>query len=167
MRYILVDRIVHVVHGQFARGCKNVTQTDEIFDQHFPDLPIMPGCMILEALAQLSGLLATASQDFRVMPVLLMVEKTKFRRLVRPGDQLVLDTRALILTGEAGRFETQANIAAAPAGATSDTGCLRLAAKAIITLGLVPISSERQAVIRRKFELLRGDPYEGLVGTVP
>jgi 3-hydroxyacyl-[acyl-carrier-protein] dehydratase len=167
MRYILVDRILHVVHGQFARGCKNVTQTDEIFDHHFPDLPIMPGCMILEALAQLSGLLAAASQDFRVMPVLLMVEKTKFRRLVRPGDQLVLDTRALILTGEAGRFETQAKIAAVPAGASSDAVRLPLAVKAVITLGLLPIAAERQAVIRRKFELLRGDPYEGFARAFP
>jgi 3-hydroxyacyl-[acyl-carrier-protein] dehydratase len=164
MRYVLVDRLLEVDPGNRARGCKNVTQTDEIFEHHFPGLPVMPGCLVLEALAQLSGLLATASLDFRVMPMLLMVDRAKFRHMVRPGDQLLLEADVVSLGEGAARLRTRALLAPAVDGPPA--GEPRMVAEALVTLALVPAPPERSAQIRARFDVLAGVPYRTLAADV-
>jgi 3-hydroxyacyl-[acyl-carrier-protein] dehydratase len=153
MRYILVDRIVDLIPGKSARGTKSVSQAEEIFEHHFPGRPVMPGCLMLEALAQLSGLLLAATLEFRVLPMLLMVDKTKFRRVVQPGDLLALESEMLSLTDDAARFRASAWIAPGP----YDGACeRRTAVDTQLTLGTVPVEGDRSKALRAKFEMLRG-----------
>ncbi|MDB5099538.1 MAG: hydroxymyristoyl-ACP dehydratase [Cyanobacteria bacterium RYN_339] len=93
MRFYLVDRIEAWHPGERAEGIKCLTMTEEYLEQHFPGWPVMPGVLILEALAQLSGYLlgdTEAREGRRVLAIMSMVEKAKFRKMVRPGDQVRL-----------------------------------------------------------------------------
>ena len=92
MRFILVDRIDELKIGSWAKGVKCISQTNEIFEQHFPGYPLMPGSLIMEGLAQLSGVLFEYSLmqlgHTHKRPVLTLVNKMKFRRCATPGDKL-------------------------------------------------------------------------------
>ena len=91
--FLLVDRVVEYVPGQSITAIKNVTINEPFFQGHFPGLPVMPGMLILEALAQAGGVLVSKSLDGPLGDRIFMftgVEKAKFRRPVVPGDQLVL-----------------------------------------------------------------------------
>ena len=93
MRFFLIDRITEWDVGHSARAIKNVALSEDFFDDHFPRRPVMPGVLIVEGMAQLSGLLLEASlqQKHQVdaKAVLTVLERTKFREPVRPGDTLV------------------------------------------------------------------------------
>ncbi|MFC1849935.1 3-hydroxyacyl-ACP dehydratase FabZ family protein [candidate division CSSED10-310 bacterium] len=93
MRFILIDRITHWHPGQFAEATKSVALSEDFFDDHFPLRPIMPGVLILEGVAELSGLLleetVRQAHNRDVKAMLVMVEKAKFRSVVTPGDSLV------------------------------------------------------------------------------
>ena len=97
MRFILVDRIDELKIGSWAKGVKCISQTNEIFEQHFPGYPLMPGSLIMEGLAQLSGVLFEYSLmqlgHTHKRPVLTLVNKMKFRRFATPGDKLDYDCR--------------------------------------------------------------------------
>jgi 3-hydroxyacyl-[acyl-carrier-protein] dehydratase len=91
---LLVDRILSVVPGESIIGIKNVTVNEPHFQGHFPGLPIMPGVLIIEAMAQLSGVLAAKSLDLvsgENVFYLLGVDNCKFRKAVTPGDTLVME----------------------------------------------------------------------------
>src|SRR5690606_34357768 len=97
---LMVDRVVELEPGKRAVGIKCVSINEPFFDGHYPGRPIMPGVLILEAMAQVGGLALApdGSAETRV-PLFAAVEKAKFRRLVVPGDQLrivseVIRTRA-------------------------------------------------------------------------
>jgi 3-hydroxyacyl-[acyl-carrier-protein] dehydratase len=90
--FLLVDRIVELEQGKTITGIKNVTMNEPFFQGHFPGEPVMPGVLILEAMAQVGSILACLS-DPEMMGRLAYfagVDKARFRRVVRPGDQLVL-----------------------------------------------------------------------------
>lgn len=94
MRYFLIDKVTEIELGKSAQGVKNVTLSDEILHDHFPDFPIMPGALILEASSQLAGFLlemtfnnAAPEQPPR-RAVLVQVDKAKFYETCGPGDQL-------------------------------------------------------------------------------
>jgi len=90
--FLLVDRIIDIEPGIKAVGIKNVTINEEFFQGHFPGHPIMPGVLIIEALAQVAGVLAFRSGISEGKSVYFMsIEKAKFRKPVVPGDQLRLD----------------------------------------------------------------------------
>jgi len=93
MRFILIDRITRWELGKGAEATKNVTLSEDFFEDHFPLKPIMPGVLMLEGLAEVSGLLLeeTVRQDSgrNVKALLSLVERAKFRDFVKPGDQLV------------------------------------------------------------------------------
>jgi len=92
--FLLVDRVVEYEKGKSIRALKNVTYNEPFFPGHFPHRPVMPGVMILEALAQTAGILAfltagvVPDNDTRLYFV--GIDKARFRRPVEPGDQLVL-----------------------------------------------------------------------------
>jgi len=92
MRFFLIDRITRWDVGTSAEGTKNVALSEDFFDDHFPRRPVMPGVLILEGLAQLSGLLLEASLQQKygqnAKSVLTVLERTKFRAIVKPGDML-------------------------------------------------------------------------------
>ena len=91
--FLLVDRVIAFVPGESITALKNVTINEPFFQGHFPDAPIMPGMLILEALAQAGGILVSKSLEGPLGNRIFMftgVEKAKFRRPVVPGDQLVL-----------------------------------------------------------------------------
>ena len=91
--FLLVDRIIELDKGKTATGLKNVTISEPFFQGHFPEAPIMPGMLILEALAQAGGILVSKSLEGPLGNRIFMftgVEKAKFRRPVVPGDQLEL-----------------------------------------------------------------------------
>ncbi len=92
MRFVLLDRITSLVPGQRGTACKHITLSEDFFEDHFPRMPIMPGVLILEGLAQLSGLVLEegmrAAHGRRVKALMSIVEKAKFRAPARPGDCL-------------------------------------------------------------------------------
>ena len=98
--FLLVDKVIDVVGDQMIRGVKNVTFNEQFFQGHFPGTPIMPGVLIIEALAQVSGLLfAQKLEHTGKLAVLLTMDKVKIRKSVVPGDQLILQADAMKVRG--------------------------------------------------------------------
>jgi 3-hydroxyacyl-[acyl-carrier-protein] dehydratase len=95
--FLLVDRIVDFEAGKGIVGVKNVTINEPFFQGHFPGHPIMPGVLILEAMAQVGGVFALLSNEVGEdqVPYFIGIDKAKFRQPVRPGDSLEL-TLALL-----------------------------------------------------------------------
>ena len=91
--FLLVDRVIELSVNERAVGLKNVTCNEPFFQGHFPGRPIMPGVLLLEALAQLGGILAIRSSEAQGTPVVFLtgIDKAKFRKPVTPGDQLRLE----------------------------------------------------------------------------
>ena len=93
MRFLLLDRITSWEPGVRASGIKNIALSEDFFDDHFPLKPIMPGALILEGMAQLSGVLieegVREETGRNVKALMSLVEKGKFRRPAYPGDSLI------------------------------------------------------------------------------
>ena len=112
--FMLVDRVLELTTGESIRGIKNVTFNEDFFNGHFPGHPIMPGVLIVEALAQLSGVLAFETRKRRPADgsvyYLAGTDKTRFKRPVVPGDQLVLESRILADRRRVFKFDCQAYV---------------------------------------------------------
>jgi 3-hydroxyacyl-[acyl-carrier-protein] dehydratase len=109
--FLLVDRIIEMEPGAKAVGIKNVTINEEFFQGHFPGQPIMPGVLIIEAMAQVGGILAFRSGVNMGKAVYFMsIEKAKFRKPVVPGDQLRLEIQVLQQRGNVWRFSGNATV---------------------------------------------------------
>jgi 3-hydroxyacyl-[acyl-carrier-protein] dehydratase len=96
--FLLVDRILTIELGKHIVGLKNVTLNEPFFVGHFPQAPIMPGVLIVEAMAQVAGILALLSTPENLgnqALYLMSLDKVRFRRPVVPGDQLILDLKLL------------------------------------------------------------------------
>lgn len=108
---LLVDRVIDFEANKFAVGLKNVTFNEPHFQGHFPDKPIMPGVLIVEALAQTSAILVVESQidDAENKLVYFMsIDKTKFRKPVTPGDSLHLKVDVIQNRGSVWKFKGEA-----------------------------------------------------------
>ncbi len=94
--FLLVDRVMEISDSR-AIILKNVTHNEPFFNGHFPGMPVMPGVLILEALAQSSALLAIHILDLQEIPFFMLTgfDKVRFRRRVVPGDQLRMEVRVL------------------------------------------------------------------------
>ncbi|MDX5298062.1 MAG: 3-hydroxyacyl-ACP dehydratase FabZ, partial [Gammaproteobacteria bacterium] len=97
--FLLVDRVTEVEKGRFIAGYKNVSVNEPFFTGHFPGRPIMPGVLILEAMAQMSGILGFVTNDRKpedgVIHYFAGSDKVRFKKPVVPGDQLRLESRLL------------------------------------------------------------------------
>jgi len=93
--FLMVDRVLELEHGKRIKAIKNVTINEPYFAGHFPERPVMPGVMMIEALAQAAALLAYdavgASPDDNTVYYFAGIDAARFKRRVEPGDQLVLD----------------------------------------------------------------------------
>lgn len=92
--FLLVDRILELDEERIV-GVKNVTSNEPFFNGHFPDFPVMPGVLIVEAMAQVAGVqvLSTIADRDKKLVLLASVEEARFRKPVRPGDQLVIEMK--------------------------------------------------------------------------
>ena len=101
--FLLVDRVTEVVEGKSIKGYKNVTINDQFFQGHFPEKPIMPGVLILEALAQLGAVSILSMDEFKgKIPMFAGADKVKWRKPVVPGDRLDLSCEIIKLRGPIG-----------------------------------------------------------------
>lgn len=109
--FLLVDRVLECEPGKRLRAIKNVTVNEPFFQGHFPGNPVMPGVLIIEAMAQASGVLVQLSASERqAAPLyyLVKVDKARFSRTVVPGDQLVLEITQKRMLRRMGLFECRA-----------------------------------------------------------
>ena len=93
---LLVDEVIELDPGKRAVGVKNVTGAEPFFEGHFPGHPVMPGVLIVEALAQTAGLML-CEEGNESLPLFMGIDKARFRRPVVPGDQLRLEVEVLQL----------------------------------------------------------------------
>lgn len=94
--FLLVDRVIDLEPGKKAIGIKNVTINEPFFQGHFPGRPIMPGVLIIEAMAQLSGILAfSVHKEKDKLMYFMGIDKARFRRPVMPGDQIRLEVEVV------------------------------------------------------------------------
>ena len=111
--FLLVDRVTGLVPNQHLTGLKNVSVNEPFFQGHFPGHPVMPGVLIIEALAQASGLLVFLStSQHRTQPTyyLVKVDKAKFTKMVIPGDQLILEVELKRMLRGMGLFVCRASV---------------------------------------------------------
>jgi len=128
--FLLIDRVVEVVRKQRIVALKSVTINEPFFQGHFPGFPIMPGVLMVEAMAQAGGALLLTEipdRDSKLM-VFTGIERARFRRPVTPGDQLKIAVEVLAWRSTAVRMEGKAYVGD------------KLAAEAVITCRLVPRS---------------------------
>jgi len=112
--FLMVDRVTAFEKNQSLTAIKNVTFNEPIFTGHFPQSPIFPGVLILEAMAQAAALLAFKSMDGypneKTLYLLVGIDKARFKRQVIPGDQLVFDVSVLKEKRGIWRFEATAKV---------------------------------------------------------
>jgi 3-hydroxyacyl-[acyl-carrier-protein] dehydratase len=109
--FLLVDKIIEMdLDKPSILGQKNLTMNELFFQGHFPDAPIMPGVLILEALAQTGGILIHAKGFTDKIALFLSVYNAKFRNPVKPGDVLLLYAEGTLFSSKGGRVRTQAMV---------------------------------------------------------
>jgi 3-hydroxyacyl-[acyl-carrier-protein] dehydratase len=130
--FLLIDRVIEFEAGKRVVALKNVTINEEFFQGHFPGYPIMPGVLVVEAMAQAGGMLMTAAMADRAKKLVVFsgIERAKFRRPVTPGDQLRIEVDVISMRSRAGRMEGKAFIDG------------KLACEATLTCQVVPRSRE-------------------------
>src|SRR5438067_5301713 len=102
--FLLIDRVMEIEPGKRIVGLKNVTANEHFFQGHFPGYPIMPGVMIVEALAQAGAVLLLSDESARgQIPLFAGIEKCRFRQQVVPGDTLTLELAVIARRGPVGK----------------------------------------------------------------
>jgi len=112
--FLLIDRVLDIEVGKSIVAIKNVTFNEPQFTGHFPSQPIMPGVMIVEALAQATGILAFKSEVGRPIDgqiyMLVGIDKVRFKRMVEPGDQLLLEVEIITVKRGIWKFKCKASV---------------------------------------------------------
>jgi 3-hydroxymyristoyl/3-hydroxydecanoyl-(acyl carrier protein) dehydratase len=150
MRYLLLDRITALEPPERATAVKCVSLADDVFADHFPGHPVMPGALVLEALAQLGGVLVEAAQraatpaagnGAELHALLTMVDRARFRQMVRPGDRLELEALCTAAREEGGQVRGLARVDG------------KLAAEADLTFAFARVDNPK--LIARRREVLQ------------
>lgn len=133
--FLLIDRIVEFEPGKRLVAIKNVTINEPFFQGHFPGYPIMPGVLVIEAMAQAGGVIMTAEMPDRneKLVVFTGIERAKFRRPVTPGDQLRIEVDVLSFRPRNGKIEGKAYV--------ED----KLACEAVLTCRVITREREQRA----------------------
>ena len=131
--FLLIDRIVEFERTKRLVAIKNVTINEPFFQGHFPGYPIMPGVLVIEAMAQAGGIimLAEIADRHKKLVVFTGIERAKFRRPVTPGDQLRIEVKVLSFRPRAGRIEGKAYVDG------------KLACEAVVMCQLVPKPTQK------------------------
>jgi 3-hydroxyacyl-[acyl-carrier-protein] dehydratase len=109
--FLLVDRILELEEGKRAVGLKNVTANEDFFNGHFPSYPVMPGVLIVEALAQVSAVVMLTKEGNKGrLGLLVGIDKCRFKKQVKSGDQLRLEVEITRLKGPIGKGKGIATI---------------------------------------------------------
>jgi 3-hydroxyacyl-[acyl-carrier-protein] dehydratase len=112
--FLLVDRVLAVAEGKHIDAIKNVTYNEPFFPGHFPEVPTMPGVLILEALAQASGILAVVTEKVEAHRGFILyfagIDHARFRKPVLPGDQLLLHSELEKRKRDLWKFRTRASV---------------------------------------------------------
>jgi len=132
--FLLIDRIVEFERSKRLVAIKNVTINEPFFQGHFPDYPIMPGVLVVEAMAQAGGIIMMYELEDRTSKLVVFtgIERAKFRRPITPGDQVRIEVKVLAFRSRAGRIEGRATVDG------------KLACEATLTCQVVPRVSERK-----------------------
>jgi 3-hydroxyacyl-[acyl-carrier-protein] dehydratase len=113
--FLLVDRVLEVEAGKYCKAIKNVTINEPFFVGHFPVRPVMPGVLLIEAMAQAAAILAFATQGTQAgadrVVYLVGIDGARFKRPVEPGDQLVLEAWVERIKGGIHKYRTRATVA--------------------------------------------------------
>lgn len=144
MRYVLLDRIT-ALSGAKATGVKCVSLSDDVFADHFPGHPVLPGALLVESMAQLGGVLVEEAMRERgrsdLHALLTTIEKAKFRKMVKPGDRVELEADTQAASEDGGRVQAIARVDG------------EIVAEAGLTYALTPVTNAR--VIDRRKRVLR------------
>ncbi|MGB7606373.1 MAG: 3-hydroxyacyl-ACP dehydratase FabZ [Lutisporaceae bacterium] len=105
--FLMVDRILSIEEGKTVVGLKNVTVNEPYFQGHFPDEPIMPGVMIIETMAQIGGFVFDIVNE---RGYVIGVDKTKFKKVVIPGDTLIVEAILMQKFGSMGKVKAVAKV---------------------------------------------------------
>ena len=111
--FLMIDRVINIKPGESAVGIKNVTVNEPFFEGHFPARPVMPGVLIVEAMAQAASVMVARTldmEDHDMLVYFMTLEKTRFRKVVEPGDQLELHVSVLRPGGKAWKFAGQGKV---------------------------------------------------------
>jgi len=132
--FLLIDRVVTFEPAKRLVAIKNVTMNEPFFQGHFPGLPIMPGVLVIEAMAQAGAIimLAEIADRDKKLIVFTGIERAKFRQSVTPGDQLRIEVDVLSFRSRAGRIEGKAFVGD------------KLACEATLTCMVVPRAREKR-----------------------
>lgn len=109
--FLLVDRVTYAEPGHSAKGYKNLTANEQFFEGHFPFKPIMPGVLMVEALAQLGCIAILLKDEYKeYLGVFTGIDNFKFRAMVVPGDRLDMEVELLKMKGPVGKFRAVAKV---------------------------------------------------------